>query len=178
MIVRSTHAAHLIPKAAVLNTGRQPRQCSIHRVCGLLRSTNVATCRHRPSVKVAAQRAVYAGQAQPRFAKQLGLLKKEDTAQEATSVDTDKPPQPRFAKQLGLLKEDKHDEQQEEQPEQPEVEQIDVKESAPELRSSQPEQYEPDQQEEQPEVEHICADESEPETSTSQPEQGKATHRS
>lgn len=174
MIVRSTHAAHLIPKAAVLSTGRQPRPCSIHSVCGLLRSSNFGTCRHRSLVQVAAQRVVDAGQVQPRFAKQLGLLKKEDTAQE-DSIDQDKPPQPRFAKQLGILKEDKHDEQQEEQPE---VEQIDVEESAPEPTSSQPEQDEPDQQEEQPEVEQIGAEESEPEPSTSQPEQGKATHHS
>lgn len=174
MIVRSTHAAHLIPKAAVHTTGRQPQQCSIHSVCGLLSSTNFATCRHRSSVKVAAQRAAYAGQAQPRFAKQLGLLKKEDKAQEATSVDTDKPPQPRFAKQLGLLNEDKRHEPEQHE-EQPEDEQIDVEKSTPWLSFSQPEQYEP---EEQLEVENMGAQESEPEPSASQPEQGKASHRS
>lgn len=174
MIVRSTHAAHLIPKAAVPNTDRQPRPCSIHSVCGLLRSSNLGACRHRSSVQVAAQRVVYAGQVQPRFAKQLGLLKKEDTSQEASSADGDKPPQPRFAKQLGLLKEDKHDEQQEEQPE---IEQIEVEEPALST-SSQPEQDEPDQQEEQLEVEQMDLDESAPEPSMSQPEQGKATHHS
>lgn len=175
MIVRSTHAAQLIPKAGVVSAGRQTRQCSIYPVHEVLRSTHSLTCKRRISVQVAAQRVVYAGQAQPRFAKQLGLLKKDDMAQEASSVDNDKPPQPRFAKQLGLLKEDKHDEQQEEQPE---VDQIDVEESATEPSSSQLEQYEPDLQEEQLEVEQIGADESELEPSTSQPEQGKATHHS
>ena len=146
MVVRYTHAAHLIPKAALPNTcgQEQPGITQSKCYCGLLRSSNLGTRKHRPSVQAAAKRVTYAGQAKPRFAKQLGLSKEEDAAQEAEIGGKEQPPQPRFAKQLALLKEDKHDEpdQQEEQldVEQPDVEQPSVDESAPEASPSQPEQ--------------------------------------
>lgn len=151
MIVRSTQAAHLTPKAALPSSCRKTRHCTIHSkpVCGLLRSSNFGTCRHRPSVQVAAQQVVSAGQVKPRFAKQLGLTKEGDVAQEADVSGKEKAPQPRFAKQLGLLKEDKRDEP-DQQEEQLDVEELDVEQQA----------------EEEPA----------PEPSPSQPEQGKAMH--
>ena len=168
MIVRSTHAAHLIPTATLPNTCRQKRPITVHSKCscGLLRSSNLETRRHHPSVQVAAQGVVSAGQVKPRFAKQLGLSKDEDAAKEAETGSKEQPPQPRFAKQIGLVKENKHDEpdQHDKQvdAEQPGVEQPTVEEIAPEPSPSQSEK---------PTVEEIA-----PEPSPSQLEQGKSMH--
>lgn len=161
MIVRSTHAARLTPKPALPSTCRKTRHCTIHSkpVCGLLRSSNFGTCRHRPSVQVAAQEVVSAGQVKPRFAKQLGLEKEADAAQEADIGGKEKPLQPRFAKQLGLLKEDKPDEHKRDKPdqqaEQLNVEQLDVEEL---------------------DVEQLAEEELAPEPGPDQPQQGKDMH--
>ena len=158
MILRSTHAAHLTPKAALPGTCRNTRRCTIHSrlVCGFLRPSYFGTCRHRSSVQVAAQEVVSAGRVKPRFTKQLGITKEEDAAQEADSGGKEGTPQPRFAKQLGLVKEDKHDEP-DQQEQQLDVEQLDVEQ----LDSEQP-----------------AEEESAPEPSPSQAEEGKAMHLS
>lgn len=163
MIVRSTHAAPLTPKAALPSNCRKTRSCTLHSkpVCGLERSSFFGICTHRPSVQVAAQEA---GQVKPRFAKQLGLIKEEDAAQEADIGGREEPHQARFAKQLGLAKENKHDEPDQLE-EQLDIEQLDVQH--PDVEHLDVEHLD---------VEQPAAGESAPEPSPGQAEEGKAMH--